>query len=532
MRPRLALVLFLALAVIHTWPLASAPGRLSLNYNADAQLNAWIVSWVAHGITSDPLHLFDGNIFAPEPNTLAYSEPLIVPALAGAPIRWLGGSPVLTFNILVIAGLVTTAFCAWFVVRRWTNAPGAALVAGALAAFNVHLLTRLPHLAAAHAWGVPLAIYLADKLVERPSARTVVLLALVIAATAATTVYWLALVGLAVIAVAAFAVHKWRSLVAFGAACALGLGIAAPVLIPYVRLAQAGHIRPIEVVAQFSATPAGYLSSTSRVHAAWSAPFFTNDVDVFFAGFAAFGLALAGLIQTIAGTATERRRGVTLVALAVVGVVLSLGPSTAFYRWLYEWCPPLKGLRASARFGFAYLTVVALAAGLGASWIVGRFRSPRAARLILAALLAVASVESWQGPTRTTPFDRVPAIYRLVAGFPDPVLLVEVPFYPAEAVFENGEYVLNATGHWRPVMNGYSGLTPESYRRRASAFWFFPEDWAIDAMRREGATHLMVHLERFTPSERADVERALDGHASVELLATDRDGHRLYRLGR
>jgi hypothetical protein len=152
--------------------------------------------------------------------------------------------------------------------------------------------------------------------------------------------------------------------------------------------------------------------------------------------------------------------------------------------------------------------------------------------LILAALLAVASVESWQGPTRTTPFDRVPAIYRLVAGFPDPVLLVEVPFYPAEAVFENGEYVLNATGHWRPVMNGYSGLTPESYRRRASAFWFFPEDWAIDAMRREGATHLMVHLERFTPSERADVERALDGHASVELLATDRDGHRLYRLGR
>ena len=107
---RWALVIFVALAVFHTWPLARAPWRLSLNHHADAQLNSWIVSWIAHTLPAAPAHLFDGNIFAPEPATLTYSEPLIAPALLVAPVRWLGGSPVLAFNLLTIVGLALTAW--------------------------------------------------------------------------------------------------------------------------------------------------------------------------------------------------------------------------------------------------------------------------------------------------------------------------------------------------------------------------------------------------------------------------------------
>ena len=35
-----------ALAIFHTWPIAADPHRQSLNANADAELNAWIVSWI------------------------------------------------------------------------------------------------------------------------------------------------------------------------------------------------------------------------------------------------------------------------------------------------------------------------------------------------------------------------------------------------------------------------------------------------------------------------------------------------------
>ena len=189
MRPRTALAILLGLTVVHLWPLAAAPWRLSLNHHADAQLNTWTLAWIDHALVTDPVHLFDGNVFAPERHTLTYSDPLIVPALIGAPIRLLGGSPVLEFNLVTIAGLTLTAFSGWLVVRRWTGSASAALVSGALVAFNVHLLTRLAHVAASHLWGVPLAIYWTDRMIERPAVRTGVALAAVVAATAATSLY-------------------------------------------------------------------------------------------------------------------------------------------------------------------------------------------------------------------------------------------------------------------------------------------------------------------------------------------------------
>lgn len=171
MRPRLALVLLVGLAALHTWPLSTAPWRQSLNFNADAQQCAWTLCWVARTLPADPANLFHGNIFAPEPATLTYSEPMIVPGLIGAPVRWLGGSPVLTFNVVLLAGLVLTAWAGWFVAWRWTGSADAALVAGALTAFNPHLLTRLPHVMAAHAWGIPLTLYFADRLADEPRPR-------------------------------------------------------------------------------------------------------------------------------------------------------------------------------------------------------------------------------------------------------------------------------------------------------------------------------------------------------------------------
>src|SRR5918911_784338 len=88
-----AALVCLLLAVVHTWPLATAPHRLARHDNADVMLNEWIVAWVQHQLPRNPLHLFEANIFFPAHDTLAFSEPLIVPALIGAPARMLGSSP-------------------------------------------------------------------------------------------------------------------------------------------------------------------------------------------------------------------------------------------------------------------------------------------------------------------------------------------------------------------------------------------------------------------------------------------------------
>lgn len=533
MTPRRAAALFVLLAVVHTWPLSSAPWRQSLNYHADAELNAWIISWIAHILPASPAHLFDANIFSPERGTLAYSEPLLAPALLVAPVRWLGGSPVLAFNLLTIFGLALTAWTAWFVAWRWTGSAGAALVAGSLAAFNVHVLTRLAHPAATQAWALPLAWYFADGLGDRAGLRAAAALALCVALTAATSIYLLAFAGVIVLVVAVTGARRLPSLAWIAGASAAGLLPAAPVLWPYVRFAAEGNTRPIEVVAQFSASPAGYLATTGWLEAAVTHRFFTNDVNVFFAGVAALGLGAIGLATAGRADPTSRRRLAAMILIAIVGVALSFGPATSVYRALYAWALPLRGLRAAARFGYLYLLAVAFLAAYGLAWLERRMATLRwAAPAVVGAAMLFVGVEAWQGPVRTVPFTGVPAIYQVLAESSEPVELVELPFYPPEAVFENGEYVFNSTSHWRPLMNGYSGFTPDSYRRRAAAFWFFPESWAIDAIKREGATHVMVHLRKFTPDEAANIERVLADRHDLQLVAADPLGDRLYRVVR
>src|SRR3954447_5122083 len=137
-----AAVLCLLLAIVHTWPLALHPARLSRNDNADAQLNEWIMAWVAHQLPRDPVHLFEANIFYPAHDTLAFSEPLIVPAVMGAPLAWAGASPVLVYNLILIAGFALTAFATCLLIEAWTGEVLAGLLAGSIFAFNTQTLTR------------------------------------------------------------------------------------------------------------------------------------------------------------------------------------------------------------------------------------------------------------------------------------------------------------------------------------------------------------------------------------------------------
>ena len=154
-----ALAFFVVMAVLHSWPLASDPAHLGRLDNDDAALNTWVIAWVAHVLPRDPLHMFDAPIFFPEPHTLAYSEHLFVPALMGAPLWWLGASPVLEHNLLLIAGLALSGWAMALVIARWTGSLPAGVIAGLIYAFNAHVLTRLAHLQAQHVEFFPVMLY-------------------------------------------------------------------------------------------------------------------------------------------------------------------------------------------------------------------------------------------------------------------------------------------------------------------------------------------------------------------------------------
>ena len=72
-----------ALTALVTWPQVIT--LRGVNDFGDPLLNAWAIAWVAHTLPTHPSQIFNANIFYPEPDTLAYSETLIVPAVLVAP---------------------------------------------------------------------------------------------------------------------------------------------------------------------------------------------------------------------------------------------------------------------------------------------------------------------------------------------------------------------------------------------------------------------------------------------------------------
>ncbi len=542
-------LLALLLTVVHTWPLTTAPATLSRNDNGDAQLNEWILAWVAHQLVHAPAQLFQGNIFYPARDTLAFSEPLIVPSLLGAPLAWLGGSPVLVFNMMVLAGFALSALAGYALVFTWTGDRMAGLLAGATFAFNTHTLTRLAHVQGLHIYGLPLALLATDRLLSAARTRDAWWLALWMTMMAYSSGYLLVFGSIMVAVAVLTRIPEWlprASAVAGRLALAAAVSALAilPLALPYRRAASdQGMVRSLESVSQFSATLVGYLASAGTIHmSTWSARFFESPVESFFPGFVVIGLAVAAIwtaltnrpgrdaafaAETSESARLMRRRVIMLLAISAVGVVLSLGTRTPLYGWIYEVFPPMQGLRAAARFGNLFLLGMSALAGLGLAAL--RTTHPHSRRMAALAivLIAAANLEALRAPFEYRRFEGIPPLYRLLASEPQ-VVLAEVPFYRPRDVFENSEYVLNSTAHWRPLMNGYSGYVPASYVDFAKTFWYFPRAEALEAMRRAGVTHVMVHPTRFDDADA--IVANVNATPELELMAVGSRGLRLYRL--
>ena len=531
------------LAILHCWPLASAPATLSLNANGDAQLNEWILAWVAHQLPREPGRLFQANIFHPASDTLAFSEPLIVPALLGAPVAWLGGSPVLVMNLMVLTGFALTALAGYTLIYRWTGDRLAALLTGSTFAFNTHTLTRLPHVQALHLYGLPLALLATDRLLSAPRTREAAWLALWMVVMAYTSGYLLVF-GVVMVATATLVRSpEWlpysRKVLTQLTLATVAAGVAIiPLWVPYRRAAaEQGMVRSLESVTEFSASLRGYLAASGTFHSStWSRELFTDPVNSFFPGVVVIALTIAAVARlwrasrrpADATSTLMRRRIVMLTAIAAVGLLLSLGTRTPVYGWVYAVFAPMQGLRAAARFGNLFLLGTAALAGLGLASVRARGGGTPWVTAGALVLTVVANLEALRAPFEYQRFGGVPGIYKLLTAEPR-VVLAEVPFYPRRAAFENAEYVLNSTAHWRPLMNGYSGYTPASYAAYAEVFWYFPREHAIQAMRAAGVTHVMVHPARFG-SEADGVVAALARRPEFELMAVGSRGMRLYRL--
>jgi hypothetical protein len=525
--PLTSLALFVVFAIVHTWPLAAAPGALSRNDTHDTVHHEWILAWDAHALATDPLDVFNTNTFYPERDTLAYSDHIIVQGMIGAPLLWAGASPVLAYNIVLMIGLALTGWTTSLVVGRWTGSGMAGILSGSLMAFNAMTLTRFAEIQDQYLAFFPLALWALDRLLTTPRVKYALHLAGWFTLQALTCGYLLAFTTLAFIAAVLVRPADWvgprfrRVAPLLLLAATLALVALVPFLLPYLRVSRGqGFTRPLAEVALYSARFTDYLATGGRLHFdAWSHRFF--DREGLFAGVVGAGLTIIALASGVAWRDRRARMG---VAFGVVAFALSFGPAFPLYGLVGRLFPIMAGIRGASRFGQLYLAAIAILAGFGLTWLMQRF--PRRSLALGLLLLTAAHVEALRAPINYRRFDGLSPIFDQLRTADDRTLVACFPFPPPQEAFHNVDCILASTRFWKPLVNGYSSFMPESYIRSAAALEAFPEGDTLSYLKRLGVTHVIVFPGKLSAPRLAHVDEHRD---ELELWKAD-ESARIYRL--
>jgi hypothetical protein len=151
-----ATLLYFALTIGLTWPLATGLGHHIPGDFGDPLFTAWVMAW-------DATHLGRGwwhaNIFAPHPLALAYSEHFLPQGIAALPIYLATGNPIPGYNFVFLSTFVLSGLGMYLLGRELTGSRTAGFVAGLAFAFTPVRIASLPHLQVLSAAWMPFVLY-------------------------------------------------------------------------------------------------------------------------------------------------------------------------------------------------------------------------------------------------------------------------------------------------------------------------------------------------------------------------------------
>lgn len=532
-----AAAIFVVLTVVLTNPLTFHLWN-AVEDKQDALLNTWIMAWVGHAAVTDPLNLYNANIFYPHANTLAFSEALVPQGILALPLTFATDNPVLGYNLVLLGMFWLNAFSMYLLMLDWTQSRTAGWAAGTIYAFNPFNLGNLAQIQLVSLGWLPLALLFLRRLLDEKNSdqdhgrpwRDGVLFSFFLILQSLSSVYF-ALLAAFLVALY-FALWLWansalprlrgfknpnsnfahntvnllRRVPGFVLSLVVVAAALTPFLIPYLSVQHdLGFRRTAEDSEPFSANIRQFseVSPQNLVYGRFLSPNPVNYVggyplDNLFPGIVALLLAAWAL-----AVARHPAKGFLLVLL-ISAFLLSLGPRLYLtadeptglglpYRLLYDWFPPLQALRAPVRFEALIMFSLAALGGLGATVMFAGAR-----RLIPIGIVVLTAIEYLALPAANTvavPVDSgVPPVYRWLAKQPTGVAL-QLPMIgpdpqdPRHADLSNQYFT---SYHWHPTPDGFSGFFAPRLGEISDEMSSFPSSRAISLMQALDVRYLIV----------------------------------------
>lgn len=360
----LVALFFLVLTVPHTWPLVVQLGTHSPD-SQDSILNIWILGATARRLVSDPVHVFDANMYYPFRWALATVDHQLANSVVAAPVTLATGNPLMGHNVFILATFVLSGLTMFLLVRSLTGSVGAGLLAGTVYTFSPARFDHLMHSHIMASFWMPAMLLAVHRYVARPTRGRLLVAVLLFVGEALASWYWAAFGAVAAGVIGLWSLagatdHHRRVVAGAMAGGLLSFALLLPVALPYSSVI-AAYVESVEheaepsstdgrretlsarlalmfqpqghdeAVVDYSAQLQNYLSparSASWMYAEARRRLFSTSETGLFPGVVAIALAAVALVTVRARGLTGRERAAPRLLTAIslwVGLSVGLG---------------------------------------------------------------------------------------------------------------------------------------------------------------------------------------------------------------
>src|ERR1041385_5867790 len=492
-RELIIVLTFCFFTALLTWPYVTRM-RDAVVDKGDPYLMAWIMWWDYHATFTNPLHLFDANIFYPLKYSLAFSEHTYGLSVLFFPLYFIGLKPLTVQTVAVFFAFAVSGYGAFRLGRTLTGSTAVGWVSGIIFAFVPYRFNMMSQVVYLFSPWMPLVFEALVLFARDRSRKHTICLGCAFFMNGITTITWFTftLIPFAVFAAILLTRYRlwrdrdfwWRAGVALTAAVVALL----PFMVPYVLASRLyGFTRTIEEIKQNSALPSHWLAADIRnklwnrigegVFDGWKFRLFPGLLPIVFSLVALFGWRrsepqhsgptlnatarawLPRLFALIIARSRHRSDAFWLGSiLTVIGFCFSLGWNFFFFRICYQLFPIFKSMRVVSRGALLTYLGLAILSGLGVRSLAERIRLrfPRVqTKNVYVAACVLLLFE----------FNAAPLKIERGDPFPDAVTLRlkatpmrgGIVYLPAGGD-NNYPYMLRAADHAKPLIVGTSGF--------------------------------------------------------------------------
>lgn len=527
-------LLYASATLLLTWPLSAHLGtHLPLGSEGSATVplfNLWTMLWNRDRLLEGYASYWQAPIFHPTNGAFAFSDPQPATGAIFALLHLLAGNAVLAHNVLLLLTLTLNGLSAFLFARVLGIARGAALLGGFVAISLPFTTRELGVLQLTPLYPIFLALTGLLLLSKRGGPGAALLLGCGVALAYLTSGYYGIFLSLFV-ATGVLLLVRWgrggrrRSLLMLLLAATVILVLTVPSAAGQVRYA--GDLqRSDSTITRTSAQPADYLRLDENMWGNGVLPWLRTSGGSgqrLYPGTLLLALAIPG---ALIAWRQNRRRWLLFSMAGIAGAfILSLGLNLQVggispYGLVRELVPGFGQLRSPFRIGlFVHLFLWTLAL-FALDWL-WRWRPPWG-RLFAVGLVLVSLIELASLPARLYEFPHA-AMHEpwldWLAGQPTGAVAM-IPFAASGRAVDfepTALAMLQGLEHGHPLLNGYSGFFPATYRGLRIKLSRFPEAEAISALEEQEVRYLVITAEAATSEARI----ALDLNPGWHLLYED-----------